>query len=215
MTEVAARQGACHGIRVNAVAPVAGTNALQAAWSGSQAQNIAASFKPEFNAPMVMMLCSEEAKGFSGVLFEIGCGWHVATRLCKAEVAHLESCTDKSPSSILRGFQYPLAIETIKARQTQDFAHTEYKFGTKDVILYSTRTLPLRRGLGLSTNDNNRSCGRRQSIGTEICIRRFRNISSYPDICNDPLLLKSSHFSSWKLTFGITKHQIISRRALP
>ena len=72
-----ALEGAKSNIQVYAIAPVAGTPMGFSAAPGL----LSPSFKAEYNAPMVGLLCSDFAPtGSTGALFEIGCGWQARTR---------------------------------------------------------------------------------------------------------------------------------------
>lgn len=77
-----AAEGAKSNIQVYAIAPVAGTTMGNSAAPGL----LPPSFKAEYNAPMVGLLCSDFPPSDStGALFEIGCGWQARTRLRKIQ----------------------------------------------------------------------------------------------------------------------------------
>ncbi|KAL2047003.1 hypothetical protein N7G274_001021 [Stereocaulon virgatum] len=72
-----AREGAKYNINVNTIAPNAGTNMTRSIMPEEMVQ----AFKPEQVAPMVVALCSDKVpKPPTGLLFEVGSGWHARTR---------------------------------------------------------------------------------------------------------------------------------------
>ena len=162
MSDAFAREGAKHGIRVNAIAPVASTGALAQAWEKTSDMKNATVFKPEYNVPMVLLLCSDtilaNANGVTGSLFEIGCGWHARTRLRASEGYSIVDHTTPSPEDIRKQLavitpssEHPsdrefAAIDTevlanIERRKTAEIGRKEYRYGELDVVLYSTHPL--------------------------------------------------------------------------
>jgi multifunctional beta-oxidation protein len=76
-TKTTAREGAKYGIRVNALAPSAGTNMTRTVRPEAEVQML----RPEYVAPLVAVLCSEKlGKEWTGGLYEAGSGWFAATR---------------------------------------------------------------------------------------------------------------------------------------
>ena len=78
-TKTIAREGAKYNIVVNAVAPSAGTNMTRTVWPDESVNSI----KPEFVAPLIGALCSEQPPA-AGQLFEAGSGYFAATRWQRA-----------------------------------------------------------------------------------------------------------------------------------
>ncbi|KAI9830678.1 MAG: bifunctional hydroxyacyl-CoA dehydrogenase/enoyl-CoA hydratase fox2 [Phylliscum demangeonii] len=72
-----AREGAKYNIRVNTIAPNAGTNMTRSVMPEEMVQ----AFKPDYVAPFVALLCSDQvpAPG-TGALYEVGSGWAARTR---------------------------------------------------------------------------------------------------------------------------------------
>lgn len=65
-----------HNIYVNTVSPSAGTQLT----AGVLPEEIVKSRKPEYVAPLVVLLCSDKAPNPTGQLYEIGCGWQARLR---------------------------------------------------------------------------------------------------------------------------------------
>lgn len=74
-TKSAAIEGAKYNIYVNAIAPTAGTGMT----SGVFTEEMLEALKPQYIAPITVLLCSEQAPG-SGLCFESGAGWVAQTR---------------------------------------------------------------------------------------------------------------------------------------
>ncbi|KAI9677711.1 MAG: bifunctional hydroxyacyl-CoA dehydrogenase/enoyl-CoA hydratase fox2 [Trizodia sp. TS-e1964] len=75
-----AREGANHNIYVNTIAPNAGTNMTRTVMPEEMVQ----AFKPEYVAPLVVLLCSDRVPEPTGGLFEVGSGWFGSTRWQRA-----------------------------------------------------------------------------------------------------------------------------------
>ncbi|KAF9888875.1 hypothetical protein FE257_008245 [Aspergillus nanangensis] len=70
-----AMEGAKYNIKVNTIAPNAGTNMTRSVMPEEMIQ----AFKPDYVAPLVVLLCSENTPATKG-LFECGSGWFSCTR---------------------------------------------------------------------------------------------------------------------------------------
>jgi multifunctional beta-oxidation protein len=71
-----AREGAKYNIYVNTIAPNAGTNMTRTIMP----EELVQAFKPDYVAPMVVLLSSDKAPEPTGGLYEIGSGWQAKTR---------------------------------------------------------------------------------------------------------------------------------------
>jgi multifunctional beta-oxidation protein len=78
-TKTVAREGQKYNIIVNSVAPTAGTNMTRTVRAEEEIQMM----KPDFVAPLVAALCSENPPA-TGQLYEAGCGYFAATRWQRA-----------------------------------------------------------------------------------------------------------------------------------
>lgn len=132
-----------HNIRVNAIAPVATTGALAAAWANADDKNKGVNMKPEYNVPAVLFLCSDYINGrknsISGRLFEIGCGWHAATRLRPVSGVTSQDPSNLSAESVLHDWKTlsSSALDNIELRKGIEVANNNYEYTNRDVILYS------------------------------------------------------------------------------
>ena len=71
-----AREGAKHNIYVNTIAPNAGTNMTRTIMPEEMVQ----AFKPDYVAPLVVLLSSDKCPDPTGKLYEVGSGWQARTR---------------------------------------------------------------------------------------------------------------------------------------
>lgn len=71
-----AREGAKYNIFVNTIAPNAGTNMTRTIMPEEMVQ----AFKPDYVAPIVVLLSSDKVPSLTGKLFEVGSGWFGETR---------------------------------------------------------------------------------------------------------------------------------------
>ncbi|KAK5095495.1 hypothetical protein LTS08_008137 [Lithohypha guttulata] len=78
-TKTTAREGAKYNIKINVVAPTAGTNMTRTVWPEAEVQAL----KPDYVAPLVGLLCSDQAP-VTGQIFEAGGGWFASTRWQRA-----------------------------------------------------------------------------------------------------------------------------------
>lgn len=75
MSKTLAAEGDKYNIRVNCIAPLAGTRMT----AGVLPPQVREALKPECVAPVVLFLCSKECKE-TGQVFEVGAGWVAAVR---------------------------------------------------------------------------------------------------------------------------------------
>lgn len=99
--------------------------------------------KPEYNVPAVLLLCADSIRGqkntITGGLFEIGCGWHAATRLRAVSGITTRQPSEVTPESISNGWK-PLpesVLENIEFRKSLEIVNNDYEYTKRDVILYS------------------------------------------------------------------------------
>jgi len=71
-----AREGAKYNIYVNTIAPNAGTAMTRTVFP----EEIVQAFKPDYVAPLVVLLCSDKVPTPTGKLYEVGSGWFAETR---------------------------------------------------------------------------------------------------------------------------------------
>ena len=71
-----AREGAKYNIYVNTIAPNAGTNMTRTIMPEEMVQ----AFKPDYVAPLVVLLSSDKVPEPTGKLYEVGSGWFAETR---------------------------------------------------------------------------------------------------------------------------------------
>lgn len=71
-----AREGAKYNIYVNTIAPNAGTAMTRTIMPEEMVQ----AFKPDYVAPIVVLLCSDKCPDPTGGLYEVGSGWQARTR---------------------------------------------------------------------------------------------------------------------------------------
>jgi multifunctional beta-oxidation protein len=71
-----AREGAKYNIFVNTIAPNAGTQMTRTILPEEMVQ----AFKPDYVAPLVLLLCSDKCPDPTGGLYEVGSGWQTQTR---------------------------------------------------------------------------------------------------------------------------------------
>ncbi|KAJ5661532.1 peroxisomal multifunctional beta-oxidation protein [Penicillium maclennaniae] len=77
-----ALEGRKYNIQVNCISPSAGTQLTKSVLS----EEVVKSRKPDFVAPIVILLCSDKAPAAaSGQVFEAGCGWQARTRFQRSD----------------------------------------------------------------------------------------------------------------------------------
>lgn len=164
ISEATAREGEKHNIRVNTIAPVASTGGLAVALSGTNDKNKQPVFRPEYVAPIVLLLSSDTLNGrpntTTGGLFEVGCGWHASTRLRSASRFKIPSGAETASSPEALSAPWPETtddpiefstaslvkrnrdvLDSIAGLKRVDVHHTEYTYTDNDVMLYSTLRL--------------------------------------------------------------------------
>ena len=125
-----------------------------AAVIGKDDKNSAVDMKAEYNVPAVLFLSSNTIHGhknnITGGLFEIGCGWHAATRLRPVSGMTFENVNPSliTPEDIARDWSSDLARNVsanLELRKDVEIAPVEYEYSNRDVILYSTSNNPANR----------------------------------------------------------------------
>jgi NAD(P)-dependent dehydrogenase (short-subunit alcohol dehydrogenase family)/acyl dehydratase len=96
-----AKEGAAKNIKVNTIAPVAGSRLTATVLP----QDLVDALKPEYVAPLVAYLCHEACEE-SGAAYELGAGWYSRVRWQRSEGASVPS----------RGGAYLPTIEDVAAR---------------------------------------------------------------------------------------------------
>jgi len=94
LTNTLAREGASKNIKVNTIAPLAGSR-MTATVMPEEMLN---ALKPEYVAPVVAFLCHESCED-SGGLFEMGAGWVAKLKWARAKGATMP-VGDASPESV-------------------------------------------------------------------------------------------------------------------
>lgn len=126
LVKALANEGRAKNIRVNAVAPAAGSRLTSAAWPAG----IVDFLKPELVAPLVVFLASERCPDTGG-LFEVGGGWISRLRWQRAE-----------------GYGFPAAAahsaEDVAAHwdAINDFSRSDNPHRIEDIYLPVSRHMP-------------------------------------------------------------------------
>lgn len=76
LSRALALEGKKYNINVNTIAPNAGTQMTRTIMP----EEVVQAFKPHYVAPLVALLCSDDAPDATGNLYEVGCGWQAQTR---------------------------------------------------------------------------------------------------------------------------------------
>lgn len=143
LSEATARKGQEYNIRVNTIAPVASTGGLAVALAGSNDKNKEPIFKPEYIVPVVLLLSSDRLKGevnrTNGGLFEVGCGWHAASRLRPTSQVNLAPGRSAFPEELSKSSikESHDVLPTIKRLQQTELPHNDYTFTDQEVLIYS------------------------------------------------------------------------------
>ena len=98
-------------------------------------KNNQASFKPQYNVPMLLLLCSDwlsQAPNPTGGLYEIGCGSHARTRLRSFDIENSRTASPTATQHV------PQQVEVAKAT---DLPQVTYTYTDRDIILYSEYSL--------------------------------------------------------------------------
>lgn len=99
MAQALALEGAAHNIRVNTIAPVAGSRMTDTVMDA----NAVASLSPDCISPLVAFLCSEQCQA-SGKLFELGGGWVSQLRWQRSQGSHFKPEDPLVPEDIQAGW---------------------------------------------------------------------------------------------------------------
>ena len=138
------RDGGRVDIRINVIAPNAGT----AMTATILPEEIVSLLKPNFVAPLVALLCSQQCPSQGG-LYEVGSGWQAAVRMRRTKFQKLnyknifETISDLERSN---KFEYPEnAVDSLKAVLLQiesesascpTTSKTVFRYSVRDVLLY-------------------------------------------------------------------------------
>ena len=128
---------------MNTIAPVATTGALAAAWANTSNENKNVAMKPEYNVPAVLLLSADTLNGrkntITGGLFEIGCGWHAATRLRPVSGFMQDRLSPITPEQIAQDWRVLSddVLANIALRKNVEIGRREYEYIDRDIILYS------------------------------------------------------------------------------
>jgi 3-hydroxyacyl-CoA dehydrogenase/3a,7a,12a-trihydroxy-5b-cholest-24-enoyl-CoA hydratase len=96
LTRTLAIEGAAHGIRVNCVAPIAGSRLSAKVWPPAVVQAL----DPRAVAPVVAVLCHEECP-VNGEIFESGAGWISQVRWQRSRGHRFGSETPATPEDVM------------------------------------------------------------------------------------------------------------------
>lgn len=96
LTNTLAREGASKNIKVNTIAPLAGSRMTATVMPEEMLQAL----KPEYVAPVVAFLCHESCEE-SGGLFEMGAGWVAKLRYARAKGATMPP-GDATPEAVAK-----------------------------------------------------------------------------------------------------------------
>lgn len=154
-TKSLAIEGSKYNIKVNAIAPFAGTSMTATILP----QNLVESLKPDYVAPLAAYLCSDLCAS-SGLVFEVGCGWFAQVRLQRA-AGHLIPSNEITLESVeenwnkIKDFKNPIyptnatdSFTSIISMSSEKKSSPDnvYKYVQRDVMLYNV-------GIGCSEKD--------------------------------------------------------------
>ncbi|KAK4552303.1 bifunctional hydroxyacyl-CoA dehydrogenase/enoyl-CoA hydratase fox2 [Recurvomyces mirabilis] len=112
-----AREGAKYNIKVNTIAPNAGTNMTRSIMPEEMVQ----AFKPDYVAPAVLLLCSDKVpEPATGRLFEIGSGWVAETRWQRTGGAQFPIDVQLTPEEVQKNWQKILNFDDGRADHPED-----------------------------------------------------------------------------------------------
>ena len=112
-----AREGAKYNILVNTIAPNAGTNMTRTVMPEEMVQ----AFKPDYVAPIVALLASDKVPSpGTGELFEVGSGWHGATRWQRSGGVGFPVDVKLEPEHVLKAMEKIVDFDDGRADHPQD-----------------------------------------------------------------------------------------------
>jgi len=117
LTNTLAREGASKNIKVNTIAPLAGSRMTATVMPEEMLQAL----KPEYVAPVVAFLCHESCED-SGGLFEMGAGWVAKLKWSRAKGATMP-VNDASPEAVKKMWS-----------KVVDFADPDFPESTQDTF---------------------------------------------------------------------------------
>lgn len=114
-----------------------------AAVIGKDDKNKSVDMKAEYNVPAVLLLSSDKHKGrkntITGGLFEIGCGWHAATRLRPVSGMVFDNASRITPEDMSRNWcdLSQNVSANVELHKDIEVNRVEYEYSDRDIILYS------------------------------------------------------------------------------
>jgi len=102
-----AREGAKYNIFVNTIAPNAGTAMTRTIMPEEMVQ----AFKPDYVAPMVVLLCSDKCPDPTGGLFEVGSGWQGRTRWQRTKGHGFPIDVKLTPEAVLKEWESVITFD--------------------------------------------------------------------------------------------------------
>ena len=118
LSQTLALEGARKGIKVNTIAPVAGSRLLESILP----KEVIEALKPEFVTPLVVKLCSEQSEETGG-LYEVGAGWIAKLRWERTRGAFFDPKSELTAQTIEKTWD-----------QVCDFAESSHPAGIQDTF---------------------------------------------------------------------------------
>ena len=126
LVQTLALEGARYNIRINAIAPAAGSRLSETVWPA----DVVAALKPEFVSPLVAHL-SHELCEESGALFEVGGGWIARLRWQRSAGVYFPPPGDHTPEDVARNWD-----------EINDFTEASFPSTIVDAYLPLSRNMP-------------------------------------------------------------------------
>ncbi|RAO68286.1 uncharacterized protein BHQ10_004298 [Talaromyces amestolkiae] len=109
-------EGAKYNIKVNTIAPNAGTNMTRTIMPEEMVQ----AFKPDYVAPLVVLLASDALEPGTKGLFEVGSGWYAETRWQRSGGHNFPVDVDLTPEAVLAQWKKIVDFEDGRADHPVD-----------------------------------------------------------------------------------------------